>query len=194
MILEFNVTVAKVWFIVLFVCFLLACIISAWLGTTCNNKNQEIKSIEAKTKAKMTDYYNTTMQKLANDIHNYNAEARERERQEWDREKQNLIRKLKAENPFAIKYELGQVVYVFKDNRIYKEKIREIKINKKETTYTGLILKDIKYTGLILKDVKEKYVYATFDDLCNDNKLNKDDILMYAYNNDIDKKERRIEC
>ncbi len=184
MILEFDVTVAKVLFIVLFVCFLLACIISAWLGTTCNKKDKEIKSIEAKTKSKMTDYYNTTMQELANNIHSFNAEAREKERQEWNREKQNLIRKLKAENPFAIKYELGQVVYVFKDNRIYKDKIKEIKINKKETTYTGLILKDI----------KEKYVYATFDDLCIDNKLNKDDILMYAYNNDIDKKERRIEC
>jgi hypothetical protein len=93
-------------------------------------------------------------------------------------------RKLEAENPFAIKYDLGQVVYIFKDNRIYKDKIKEIKVNKQGK----------KYTGIILKDIDEKYIYATFDDLCNDNKLNKDDILMYAYNNDIDKKERRIEC
>jgi hypothetical protein len=76
------------------------------------------------------------------------------------------------------------VVYIFKDNRIYKDKIKEIKVNKQGK----------KYTGIILKDIDEKYIYATFDDLCNDNKLNKDDILMYAYNNDIDKKERRIEC
>jgi hypothetical protein len=183
MILELDIK-EKAGVIGLGICILLAVVVIAWLGITCDKKDKEIESIEAKTKSKMTDYYNTTMQKLANDIHNYNAEARERERQEWDREKQNLIRKLKEENPFAIKYELGQVVYIFKDNRIYKDKIKEIKINKQGK----------KYTGIILKDIKEEYIYATFDDLCNDNKLNKDDILMYAYNNDIDKKERRIEC
>ena len=104
---------------------------------------------------------------------------------ELDKDNTKLLEKINNDKKLIrVKFELGQVVYVFKDNRIYKDKIREIKINKKETTYTGIILKDI----------KEKYVYATFDDLCIDNKLNKDDILMYAYNNDIDKKERRIEC
>lgn len=104
---------------------------------------------------------------------------------ELDKDNTKLLEKINNDKKLIrVKFELGQVVYVFKDNRIYKDKIKEIKINKKETTYTGIILKDI----------KEKYVYATFDDLCIDNKINKDDILMYAYNNDIDKKERRIEC
>ena len=123
MILEFNVTVAKAWFIVLFVCFVLAC--NAWLGITCNKKN------------------------------------------------------LESENPFSFKFEIGQVVYIFKDNRIYKDKIKEIKVNEQGK----------KYTGIKLKDIKENNIYATFDDLCNDNKLNKDDIMMYAYNNDIDKRK-----
>jgi hypothetical protein len=174
MILELEPWETRMYIVILVIFIILLIIAIVGAIKKNHNKTQEIKSIEANTKAKMT-----VMQELANDMHSFNAQARERERQEWNREKQNLIRKLKAENPFAIKYELGQVVYVFKDNRIYKEKIREIKVNKKETTYTGLILKDI----------KEKYVYATFDDLCNDNKLNKDDILMYAYNNDIDKRK-----
>jgi ABC-type multidrug transport system fused ATPase/permease subunit len=144
MILELETWEIRMYIVVLVIFIILFIIAIVGAIKENHNKNQEIKSIEEKTKAKMTDYYNTTMQKLASDIHSYNAEARERERQEWNREKQNLIRKLKAENPFAIKYELGQVVYIFKDNRIYKDKIKEIKINKKETTYTGLILKDIK--------------------------------------------------
>jgi ABC-type multidrug transport system fused ATPase/permease subunit len=184
MILELEDWETRMYIVILVIFIILFIIVLVGAVKESHNKNQEIKSIEEKTKAKMTDYYNTTMQKLANDIHSYNAEARERERQEWNREKQNLIRKLKEENPFAIKYELGQVVYVFKDHRIYKDNIREIKVNKL----------GIKYTGIILKNIEEKYIYATFDDLCNDNKLNKDDILMYAYNNDRDKKERRIEC
>ena len=134
MILELDIN-EKVCVIVLGICILLEVVVIAWLNMIRIMKNQEIKSIECKTKA--------------------------------------------TENPFAIKYELGQVVYVFKDNRIYKDQIREIKINKNEITYTGIILKNI----------NEKCVYATFDDLCIDNKLNKDDILMYAYNNDIDKRK-----
>ena len=99
---------------------------------------------------------------------------------EVDKDNTKLLEKINNDKKLIrVKFELGQVVYVFKDNRIYKDKIKEIKINKKETTYTGLILKDI----------KEKYVYATFDDLCIDNKINKDDIMMYAYNNDIDKRK-----
>jgi len=179
MILELESWETRMYIVVLVIFIILFIIAIVGAIKEKNTKNKEIKSIEAKTKARMTDYYNTTMQELANNIHSFNAEARERERQEWNKEKQNLIRKLKAENPFAIKYELGQVVYIFKDNRIYKDKIMAIKINKKGTTYTGIILKDI----------EEKYVYATFDDLCNDNKLNKDDIMMHAYNNDIDKRK-----
>ena len=102
-----------------------------------------------------------------------------------DKDNTKLLEKINNDKKLIrVKFELGQVVYVFKDNRIYKDKIKEINVNKQGK----------KYTGIILKDIKEKYVYATFDDLCIDNKLNKDDILMYAYNNDIDKKERRIEC
>lgn len=181
MILEYNVTVAKAWLIALFICIVLDTVFIVFLIVACYNKNERIKSIETKTKSRMTDYYNTTMRELANNIHSFNAEAREREREEWNKEKQNLIRKLKAENPFCIKYELGQVVYIFKDNEIYKDQIREIKINKKEKTYTGIILKDI----------KEKYVYATFDELCNDNKISKDGIMMNAYNNNLDKKGKK---
>ena len=179
MILEFNVTVAKAWFIVLFVCFVLVCIIDAWLGITCNKKNIEIQAIERKTKARTTDYYNKAMQELSNNIHSFNAQAREKERQDWRKERDNLIRKLESENPFSFKFEIGQVVYIFKDNRIYKDKIKEIKVNEQGK----------KYTGIKLKDIKENNIYATFDDLCNDNKLNKDDIMMYAYNNDIDKRK-----
>jgi hypothetical protein len=104
---------------------------------------------------------------------------------ELDKDNTKVLEKINNDKKLIrVKFEIGQVVYVFKDNRIYKDKIKEIKVNKQGK----------KYTGLILKDINEKYIYATFDDLCNDNKLNKDDILMYAYNNDIDKKERRIEC
>jgi glucose uptake protein GlcU len=104
---------------------------------------------------------------------------------ELDKDNTKVLEKIKNDKKLIrVKFEIGQVVYIFKDNRIYKDKIKEIKVNKQGK----------KYTGIILKDINEKYVYATFDDLCNDNKLNKDDILMYAYNNDIDKKERRIEC
>jgi glucose uptake protein GlcU len=104
---------------------------------------------------------------------------------EVDKDNTKSLEKIKNDKKLIrVKFEIGQVVYVFKGNRNYKENIREIKVNKL----------GIKYTGIILKNIEEKYIYATFDDLCNDNKLNKDDILMYAYNNDIDKKERRIEC
>jgi glucose uptake protein GlcU len=104
---------------------------------------------------------------------------------ELDKNNTKVLEKINNDKKLIrVKFEIGQVVYIFKDNRIYKDKIKEIKVNKQGK----------KYTGIILKDIDEKYIYATFDDLCNDNKLNKDDILMYAYNNDIDKKERRIEC
>jgi glucose uptake protein GlcU len=104
---------------------------------------------------------------------------------EVDKDNTKSLEKIKNDKKLIrVKFEIGQVVYVFKGNRIYKDNIREIKVNKL----------GIKYTGIILKNIEEKYIYATFDDLCNDNKLNKDDILMYAYNNDRDKKERRIEC
>jgi glucose uptake protein GlcU len=99
---------------------------------------------------------------------------------EVDKDNTKLLEKINNDKKLIrVKFELGQVVYIFKDNRIYKDKIKEIKVNKQGK----------KYTGIILKDINEECVYATFDDLCNDNKLNKDDMLMYAYNNDIDKRK-----
>jgi ABC-type multidrug transport system fused ATPase/permease subunit len=179
MILELSI--AQVWLIVLFVLFVVACIISAWLGIECSKKNEEIASIESKTKDKMSAHFNEIINDLSNNIHSFNAEARERERQEWGKERKQLIRKLKEENTFNVKYQLGQTVYILHDY-IYKDVIKEVKINKK----------GIFYTTMLLKDIKENDVYASFDELCLYNKIDKDDILRDSYNFIIDKNNEEI--
>jgi hypothetical protein len=84
----------------------------------------------------------------------------------------------------CIKYELGKEVYVYRNDKINKGVLEEITYKNGRTFYTTNNNKNIPFDD----------IFDKLDELCEQKNINKDDILMYAYNNDMDKKERRIEC
>jgi ABC-type transport system involved in multi-copper enzyme maturation permease subunit len=83
-----------------------------------------------------------------------------------------------------IKYELNTEVYIYRAGKIYKDRIKEVTYKDGRTFYSTIKVKNVTFDD----------IFDNFDELCKEKNINKDDILMYAYNNDIDKKERRIEC
>jgi hypothetical protein len=84
----------------------------------------------------------------------------------------------------CIKYEPGEEVYVYRNDKIHKGVVEEITYKNGKTFYTTNLFKNVPFGD----------IFDKLDELCEQKNINKDDILMHAYNNDIDKKEVRIEC
>jgi hypothetical protein len=74
-----------------------------------------------------------------------------------------------------IKYELNTEVYIYRAGKIYKDRIKEVTYKDGRTFYSTIKVKNVAFDD----------IFDNFDELCKEKKINKSDIMMNAYNDNI---------
>jgi hypothetical protein len=83
--------------------------------------------------------------------------------------------RLHDETLIRIKYELNTEVYIYRAGKIYKDRIKEVTYKDGRTFYSTIKVKNVAFDD----------IFNNFDELCKEKKINKSDIMMNAYNDNI---------
>ncbi len=159
MILELEVTQLRV-IIVVLGAIIIYLIICLILACVGLKQAENSLSLETSSKEHQRKLFNQDIARLNN-------------RLEW------FYNRDKDKKYISIKYELGKEVYVYRNDKIHKGVLEEITYKNGRTFYTTNNNKNIPFDD----------IFDKLDELCEQKNISKDDILMYAYNNDIDKRK-----